>query len=262
MSFHECEDTIECSIYGVPRPCCDAGADRYLRPGKKIRGLQFQMDGMAGIFICYRREDGAPYAGRLYDWIVARFGKERIFMDTDTIPLGVDFVDSIEQRVGSCDVLIAIIGRNWLTCIDENGSRRIDSPDDFVLLEIASALSRNIRVIPVLVEGARMPRPQDLPSPISKLARRQAPEVSDTRFRYNTFFDQLKRHWMRRSKRETPTSGALKPSGLSANVKNRSRPRLSGSLSRNSGSKLGISSEARHSPSSRRESVRQDVRDP
>src|SRR5207247_2365741 len=105
----------------------------------------------------YRREDASGHAGRLYDVLAAAFGADQVFIDVDTIEPGVDFVERIETSVASVDALVAVIGRDWLTAADAEGRRRLDNPEDFVRLEIASALSRNIRVIPVLVEGARMP---------------------------------------------------------------------------------------------------------
>ncbi|HEX8071631.1 MAG TPA: toll/interleukin-1 receptor domain-containing protein [Pyrinomonadaceae bacterium] len=116
----------------------------------------------AGIFISYRRDDTAGHAGRLYDGLSARFGDDLIFMDIDQLEPGEDFVQVIEEAVGSCEILIALIGRSWLTNYDAAG-RRLDNPNDFVRLEIATALARNIRVIPILVQGAQMPRPEDLP---------------------------------------------------------------------------------------------------
>jgi formylglycine-generating enzyme required for sulfatase activity len=140
---------------------------------------------MSRIFISYRRDDSAGYAGRLYDRLSERFGQGQIFMDIDTIEPGLDFVEVIEKAVGSCDVLIALIGRQWLTITDATGRRRLDNPEDFVRLEIATALDRNIRVIPVLVRGATVPRSTDLPDALKKLARRNALEISDTRFHYD-----------------------------------------------------------------------------
>jgi TIR domain len=137
---------------------------------------------MSGIFISYRREDSAAYAGRLYDWISQHFGKDKIFIDVDTIQPGEDFVDAVEQKVGGCDALVALIGKDWLNCRDEEGNRRLDNQGDFVRVEIVAALNRNVRVIPVLVEGARMPSDKDLPEPLTKLTRRQALELSYTRF--------------------------------------------------------------------------------
>jgi len=121
----------------------------------------------------------------LYDRLSERFGQGQIFMDIDTIEPGLDFVEVIEKAVGSCDVLIALIGRQWLTITDATGRRRLDNPEDFVRLEIATALDRNIRVIPVLVRGAPMLRSTDLPDALKKLARRNALEISDTRFHYD-----------------------------------------------------------------------------
>lgn len=135
----------------------------------------------SGIFISYRREDSSGHAGRLFDRLVDHFGKDRIFMDIDTIEPGEDFVTVIEDAVSSCQILIAIIGRHWLSSADDS-TRRLDNPNDFVRLEIAAALNRDIRVIPVLVQGATMPRPQDLPNDVSKLSRRNALELSDLRW--------------------------------------------------------------------------------
>jgi trehalose/maltose transport system substrate-binding protein len=135
------------------------------------------------IFISYRREDSAASAGRVYDRLNGRFPSNRIFIDVDNIAPGVDFVKAIEKSVGSCDVLISIVGKHWLTATDEDGKRRLDSPDDFVRLEIATALKRGIRVIPVLVDGALMPRAGDLPDELKSLIRLQALKVSQDRFR-------------------------------------------------------------------------------
>jgi formylglycine-generating enzyme required for sulfatase activity len=140
---------------------------------------------MSRIFISYRRDDSAGYAGRLYDRLSERFGQGQIFMNIATIEFGLDFVEVIEKAVGSCDVLIALIGRQWLATTDAAGRRRLDNPEDFVRLEIATALDRNIRGIPVLVRGAPMPRSTDLPDALKKLARRNALEISDTRFDYD-----------------------------------------------------------------------------
>jgi hypothetical protein len=103
------------------------------------------------IFISYRRDDSSYAAGRLYDRLSTRFGKEQIFMDIDTIELGVDFVQRIGEAVGDCHVLIAIIGKKWLEVSDVTGLRRIDNPNDFVRLELVSALDRHVHIIPALV---------------------------------------------------------------------------------------------------------------
>ena len=102
-------------------------------------------------------------------------------MDIDAIPLGVDFVAFITDAVAKCDVLLAVIGRGWLTAADEAGQCRLDNPADFVRLEIAAALERKIRVIPLLVGGAKMPRKEDLPEPLRPLALRNGMELHDGR---------------------------------------------------------------------------------
>jgi formylglycine-generating enzyme required for sulfatase activity len=129
------------------------------------------------IFICYRREDTWIEAGRLFDNLGHHFGQAQLFMDIDNIALGDDFIDVIEDAVADCEILIAVIGPNWLSRAGEE-SRLLDNPDDFVRLEINAALNRNIRVIPVLVKGAGMPRKQDLPQELVKLARIQALTLS------------------------------------------------------------------------------------
>jgi hypothetical protein len=134
------------------------------------------------IFISYRREDAVAHAGRLYDRLAAHFGSEHVFMDIDTIRPGEDFVEVLEKSVGACDVFITIIGRQWLLATDENGRRRIDVPEDYLRREVEIALAHNIRVIPVLVQGAVMPRPDEMPQAIAALARRQAFPLPDTAF--------------------------------------------------------------------------------
>ncbi len=134
---------------------------------------------MARILLSYRRDDSSGHAGRLYDRLSQHFGRDNLFMDVDTIALGLDFVEAIQDAVGSCDVLLAVIGRQWLTSTDSQGHRRLDNPEDFVRLEITTALERGIRVIPVLVGGASMPRSIELPDVLRPLARRQALIVGD-----------------------------------------------------------------------------------
>ena len=135
------------------------------------------------VFINYRREDSADAAGRLYDSLSGHFAN--VFMDIDTIEPGVDFVDVVHDAVGSCDVLLALIGRHWLSAADTRGRRRLDEPNDFVGLEIKAALDRDVRVIPVLLQGAEMPGTDDLPKSLQKLARRNAIEISQNRWRYD-----------------------------------------------------------------------------
>jgi hypothetical protein len=134
-----------------------------------------------GIFICYRREDGGWPAGWLYDRLVARFGSGRVFKDVDSIEPGDDFADVISNAVGSCAVLLAVIGPDWLQAAGESG-RRLDDSTDFVRLEIEAALARGVRVVPVLVGHAQMPRSEQLPSSLSKLTTRHAVELSHAGF--------------------------------------------------------------------------------
>jgi TPR repeat protein len=137
---------------------------------------------MAGVFISYRREDSIAYAGRLYDRLQAHFGDEQVFMDIDTLQPGEDFVEAIQKTVASCDALVVVIGKHWLTAQDEKGQRRLDNPDDFVHIEIAAALERGIRVIPALVGGAQMPQSSNLPDALKKLTRRNAIPLPDIGF--------------------------------------------------------------------------------
>src|SRR4051794_15294943 len=114
---------------------------------------------MPKIFISYRREDGAYVAGMLRDELQQRFGPGSVFLDVDNIPFGVDFRDHINRAVGQCDILLALIGDRWFGA-GSNGQRRIDSPTDFVRLELEAALSRRIPTIPVLTNYSKMPAPE------------------------------------------------------------------------------------------------------
>jgi hypothetical protein len=138
---------------------------------------------MAGkIFINYRREEAGHVAGRLHDSLAPRFGRDKLFMDVDNIPVGRDFEEYLNSQVAACDAMLAIIGPNWLTAKDETGQRRLDNSGDFVAIEIGAALARDIPVVPVLVDGARMPKPSELPDSLKLLARRQAVQVRHTNF--------------------------------------------------------------------------------
>src|SRR2546426_4635725 len=137
------------------------------------------------VFISYRRDDSAADTGRLYDALSARFGRESVFIDIDAIPPGADFAQVIQESVSACQVLIAVIGTKWLGSADAAGHRRLDDEQDFVRLEIQAALQRNLRVIPVLVQGASMPRADLLPDSIAKLAGRNAVEISYGRWHYD-----------------------------------------------------------------------------
>src|SRR6516165_9489753 len=134
------------------------------------------------IFISYRREESRWSARSLHDRLCRNFDPKQIFMDIDAIALGEDFVEAIETTVAKCDVLIAVIGNNWLTSKDGHGNRRLDNPEDFVRMEIGAALKRKIRVIPVLVDGALMPQAADLPEDLKPLVRRNALLITETSF--------------------------------------------------------------------------------
>jgi len=138
------------------------------------------------IFVSYRRDDTAYPSGWLFDKLTQHFGKNQIFKDIDSIRLGDDFADVITAAVERCEVLLALIGQRWLTCTDKDGRRCLDNPNDFVRLEIEAAIVRNVRIIPILVEGASMPHADELPPSLAKLARRQALELSPSRFDFDT----------------------------------------------------------------------------
>ena len=112
---------------------------------------------MARIFISYRRDDSAAHAGRLCDRLEYHFGPGQVFMDVDAIKPGMNFIETVQQAIGECDGLVAVIGSDWLQVSDGTGARRLDDPTDLVRLEIVTALQRGIPVIPVLVQSAQMP---------------------------------------------------------------------------------------------------------
>lgn len=134
------------------------------------------------IFISYRRDDTEGEAGRLFDDLVRSFGEDSVFMDVSGITPGVDFRKAIDDNVASCGVLLAIIGPAWCAIKNGAGGRRLDDPNDFVRLEIAAALARNVAVIPVLVHDAKMPRPEELPDDLKDLAFRNSVEITHARW--------------------------------------------------------------------------------
>lgn len=137
---------------------------------------------MSAVFISYRREDAEGQARALSTELAGVIGKASVFMDVDNIALGRDFREVLQESLGSCDILLALIGPEWLNARDGSGKRRLDSPRDFVRLEIASALKRNIPVTPVLVRGAKMPAQEQLPDDLKDLAFRNGFELSHTRW--------------------------------------------------------------------------------
>jgi TPR repeat protein len=137
---------------------------------------------LAKIFISYRRDDTPGSAGRLYDRLQQEFGRDNVFIDVTALQPGEDFVEAIDARLRTCDVMLAVIGRRWLTASDEHHGRRLDDSADHLRIELQTALDRGVRVIPVLVERATMPVAHELPEPLRPLARRQAFELRDTRW--------------------------------------------------------------------------------
>jgi hypothetical protein len=130
------------------------------------------------VFICYRRGDTAPYAGRLYSDLRRRFADHEVFMDVAIRP-GASFVHEIERAISSSEVLLVLIGPDWLQASDRDGARRLDDPEDLVRLEIEMALARDAVVIPLLVHGARMPSAEELPAPLAPLVRRNRLALRD-----------------------------------------------------------------------------------
>ncbi|UVT16520.1 MAG: TIR domain-containing protein [Nitrospira sp.] len=140
---------------------------------------------MPRVFISYRREDSAGWTGRLAGFLREQLGNNQVFMDIDTIPAGVDFAEYIRTSIGSCEALVVVIGPRWLTATDARGQRRLQDTNDYIRMEITTAISRNLKVIPVLVGGATMPRSEDLPDDLKTLAGRNALEITDRRWDYD-----------------------------------------------------------------------------
>jgi hypothetical protein len=136
-----------------------AGATNIALPSKPAR-----------IFICYRREDTQGEAGRLYDGLTKPFGEPAVFMDIDSVPLGVNFVSFISEQLQHCSAVLVMIGRNWTTITDQHGQRRLENAADHVRVEIALALKQQVPLIPVLVQNASMPHVDELPDDIRPLA--------------------------------------------------------------------------------------------
>jgi len=126
------------------------------------------------IFVSYRRSDSADIAGRIYDRLVGKYGRDPVFKDVDSIPPGYDFKEYLAKKVSECDVLLAIIGDGWLDARDSEGNRRLENPSDFVRIEIQSALERGIPVIPLLVRDIHMPKAESVPDSLRELVYRNA----------------------------------------------------------------------------------------
>lgn len=140
---------------------------------------------MTAVFLSYRRDDTMGYAGRLADALEARFGQGAVFHDVETVAPGRDFTAAIEEGIARCAVFLVLIGDTWLTAVDGEGRRRLEDPHDYVRLEVRAALRRGLPILPVLVEGARMPGADDLPDDLRPLHRLQAVDLSGSRWDYD-----------------------------------------------------------------------------
>ncbi|MBI5960619.1 MAG: TIR domain-containing protein [Chloroflexi bacterium] len=168
---------------------------------------------MSRIFINYRRQDSEGYVGRLYDHLVQHFQREDVFMDVDDIKPGADFVQVLEDAVAACDVFLAVIGPLWLDVADSAGKRRLDQWNDYVRIEIATAIKHNKLVIPVLVGQALMPSPGDLPEDLITLSRRNAIELSHPRFTYDM------QRLVQAIKEAAPANPSFKPVDSMVNIR-------------------------------------------
>jgi transcriptional regulator with XRE-family HTH domain len=164
-------------------------ADAYARADSANTAVLNNSPGLAhfpgGVFISYRRSDAGPYARLLQVNLGKRFPDIPVLMDLDSIEPGADFTEVLRDAVNSCRVMVALIGPKWMTEAGEEGRRRIEDPDDYVRFEIRTALEHGVRVIPVLVDGAKSLQRYQLPPDLSKLARLNALELSYDRFEYD-----------------------------------------------------------------------------
>ena len=190
--FHNCDDLAAVVSMDVTRFLGgtaehSAGQDRGVTrladtPTKLAAHLQEPQARSSTIFLCYRREDTQDAAGRLHDRLVDTYGRDRVFMDIDSVPLGIDFVEHVTEQIGKCSAVIVMIGKQWQTIKDKKRRRRLDNDDDLVRAEIRAALQQKVPVIPVTVQNAAMPQAEDLPDDIRLLARRNGIDLSATRW--------------------------------------------------------------------------------
>ena len=170
------------------------------------------MDQPVSVFLSYRRADTPYAAGRLADRLGERF---KLFMDIDIAP-GLHFGRALTEAVEGCDAMVVLIGPSWLTAVEEDGSRRLDNPRDWVVQEIESALAREVTVIPVLVDGARMPTPDQLPEPLEALGvpAGDQPAARVVRHRHRRLGRSHRAGRARRTRRDRAESG--RPEGRGA----------------------------------------------
>jgi len=168
---------------------------------------------MPATFISYRREDSAGYAGRLHEELAERFGAGQVFRDVDTLRPGQDFENAIRGRLEQCDACVVMIGPGWLRAQNAAGQRRLGAAGDYVTMEIAAALARpDVAVVPVLVGGASMPAPEDLPEALRPLARRHAFTTRDETWEAD--MDRLAAVLRPSGPRQTPKAEARQASSL------------------------------------------------
>jgi hypothetical protein len=195
---------------------------------------------LRSIFVNYRRSDSGGEAGRLFDDLTSRFSPESVFMDVSGIEPGRDFRKAIDASVSTCSVLLAMIGQEWLEMKDTQGRRRLDDENDFVRMELASALRRDIPVVPVLVRGAKMPNADQLPDDLKELAFRNAVELTHARWKSDV---QVLLHALRPyldapdatpvqdvAKRETHESSGVRTDAAASKIEEQTMQRVSKEL--------------------------------
>ena len=172
---------------------------------------------LRAIFVSYRRLDTEGESGRLFDDLVSRFGDRSVFMDVAAIEVGRDFRKAIEESVAECGVLLAMIGPGWLDATGDKGERRLEDPNDFVRMEIAAALKRDIAVIPVLVRGAKVPPADQLPDDLGDLAYRNSVELTHARWKSDVRVLLTALHTLLRQSGDQQLSGGVGPALSEAN---------------------------------------------
>ncbi len=140
---------------------------------------------MSTIFMSYRRHDARAVSEQLYRDLSDVFGKTKVFRDSNTLMPGLDFTQEITKHIQSAKVMIVLIGHHWLTDSDPTGLHNLDSPTDYVRREILAGIAQDIPIIPVLIDGAKMPSAQELPPDLLQLERCQAFEITTTRWKYD-----------------------------------------------------------------------------
>jgi hypothetical protein len=173
---------------------------------------------MNNIFISYRRKESADFVGRLFDRLSGYFGPDSIAMDVDTLISGMDYREEISKIISKCQVFLAVIGPQWTSLTDDAGQRRLDNPDDQLRIEVATAIQRGTTVIPILIHGAQMPGPEELPADIRSLAKAEPIEIQSG-LPFNTdvqkFIDRLEqKHGLRHPDRRFPLQLILIPLGI------------------------------------------------